>query len=43
MKDQAKAAQRIADRALEKAGAKKVKDGWNMAPAVRKLEKAGKK
>lgn len=38
-----KAAQKIADAAVRKTGAKKVGNVWNMTPAVRKLEKAQKK
>lgn len=43
MDKRAKAAQKIADRAVKRTGAKKVKGVWNMTPAVRKLEKARKK
>ena len=35
----AKAAQKIADRAVKKTGAKKVRGVWNMTPAVKKLAK----
>jgi hypothetical protein len=41
-RDAAKAAKAIAESALKKAGAKKVKGTWNMTPAVRKLAKAKK-
>lgn len=43
MRDKNKAAQRIAERAVKKVGGKKVHGKWNMTPAVRKLEKGGKK
>jgi hypothetical protein len=40
MKDRAKAARRIMERAAEKTGAKKTPKGsWNMAPAVNRLAK----
>jgi hypothetical protein len=37
-KDNAKAAEAIARRAAEKVGGKQHSRGWNMAPAVKKLE-----
>jgi hypothetical protein len=38
-KDNAKAAKAITRRALEKSGARQHSRGWNMTPAVRKLER----
>lgn len=45
MKDKDKAAKKIIERAIKKVGGKKVtgQNRWNMTPAVRKLEKKGKK
>ena len=44
MRDKNKAAKKIVERAAKKVGGKKVRgDRWNMSPAVRKLEKRGKK